>query len=313
MKLLWLLIFFGSLRTVIAQVPIDTTESIVIGGIKQFIRIQGKNKSLPLLLFLHGGPGGSVMGYANKFTNKLQEHFVIVQWDQRETGRTLQLNPSPVPLTLSLFEDDTYELVTALLNQFKRNKLYLVGHSWGTALGFNVAHKHPELLYAYTAIGPMINQLESERIVLTMMKDKAGLSGNKMQVEELATVRIPFENAEQLFYHRKWLGEFSKRKPNLSKDYVENWSATWLTVFNEASEVNLVESLPEVHCPVYIFAGRKDYQTNSQIAEDYFRKLKAPKKGFYWFEFSGHSIPSSEPRRMQEILISEILRDTFVE
>jgi esterase/lipase len=176
-----------------------------------------------------------------------------------------------------------------------------------------MAREHPELLYAYTAIGPMINQLESERIVLTMMKDKAGLSGNKIQVEELATVRIPFENAEQLFYHRKWLGEFNRRKPNLSKEYVEHWSATWLSVFNEASQMNLMESLPEVRCPVYIFAGRKDYQTNSQIAEDYFRKLKAPKKAFYWFELSGHSIPSSEPRRMQEILIDEILPETFVE
>jgi pimeloyl-ACP methyl ester carboxylesterase len=311
MKQLRLLILLVSWHCVSAQLPIDTTESILIGGINQFISIKAKDRSLPVLLFLHGGPGGSVMAYANRFTDKLQEHFVVVQWDQRETGRTLQLNQSPVALTLSLFQNDTRELISVLLNRFKHERLYLVGHSWGTALGFDIARKHPELLYAYISIGAMVNQLESERIVLAMMNDKAGSSGNRKQADELATVNIPFQNGEQLFYHRKWLGDLNKRKNNLSKSYVENWSATWLSVFNEASQDNLMVTLPVVQCPVYFFAGRKDYQTNSKIAENYFKLLAAPKKAFYWFEFSGHSIPTSEPGRMQEIIIKEILPATF--
>jgi pimeloyl-ACP methyl ester carboxylesterase len=311
MKHAFLFIAFFAGSSVLAQKPIDTHEIVLIGGIKQYINIKGKNDSLPLLLFLHGGPGGSVMNYAHKFTDKLQEHFVVIQWDQRETGKTLQLNSSPVPLTLPVFQNDTHELIETLLRRFQQEKLYLVGHSWGTALGFYIAGKYPELLYACISIGPMINQLESERIILEMMKESARQTGNKKETEELATVKIPFENGEQLYYHRKWLFAFNGSSKKLSRSYVLTWSSTWLTVFNEASKDNFIESLPAIHCPVYFFAGRKDYQTNSGITEDYYTRLIAPKKGLFWFERSGHSIPSSEPGMMQDVISGIILPETF--
>lgn len=77
---------------------IDTTEIIQIGGIKQFVSIKGKNRNAPILLFLHGGPGRSVMALADGFTNLLTEKFVVVQWDQRQSGETFKLNTFPQPL-----------------------------------------------------------------------------------------------------------------------------------------------------------------------------------------------------------------------
>lgn len=312
MKHLFLLIVFFTGSSTLAQKPIDTNETILIGGIKQYISIKGKDDSLPLLLFLHGGPGGSVMNYAHKFTHKLQERFVVIQWDQRETGKTRQLNTSPAPLTLLIFQNDTHELIETLLKRFQHEKLYLVGHSWGTALGFYIAGKYPELLYAYIPIGPMINQLKSERIVLAMMREQASQTDNQKEMEELAIVKVPFENGEQLYYHRKWLFDFNGSRKKLAKSYVLTWSSTWLPVYNEASKANLIESLPAIHCPVYFFAGRKDYQTNSSITEDYYTRLIAPKKGLFWFELSGHSIPSSEPGMMQDIITEKILPETFI-
>jgi pimeloyl-ACP methyl ester carboxylesterase len=311
MKLALLLsvLFTGTVS--LAQTSADREDTLLIGGIKQYITIKTWDTTLPLLLFLHGGPGGSVMGYAEKFTHKLQEHFLVVQWDQRETGRTLDLNASPVPLTVSLFQADTHELIRILLTKFKREKIYLAAHSWGTALGFHIARKYPELLYAYMPIGPMINQLESEKIILGMMKEKAARDGNAVMMKELASVNIPFENGEQLFYHRKWLADFSGSRKKLSKQYVLNWSATWLAVFNDASKDNLMLSLPAIGCPVYFFAGRNDYQTNSSITQRYFTQLNAPRKALYWFEDSGHSIPSSAPDHMQAVIIDKILPETF--
>ena len=294
-----------------AQNPIDTTEVLSIGGIRQYISIKGKDRTLPLLLFLHGGPGGSVMHYANKFTFRLQQHFVVIQWDQRETGKTLALNLSPLPLTLQQFQGDTYEMITALLAKFGREKLFLVGHSWGTALGFHIAKKYPTLLYAYIPIGSMIDQLESERIALRMLMDDAVEHGNQEAIAELEDVRVPFENGEQLYHHRKWLLKHSHSRKDLSKDFVLDWARRWLPVFSEASRDNLLKSTPSIECPVYFFAGKKDYQTNSALAEQYYLSVRAPKKGFFWFERSGHSIPSSEPERLQSIIIDTILPATY--
>jgi len=293
-----------------AQKPIDTTEVVLVGGIKQYITLKGKNNTKPLLLFLHGGPGNSVIGYADKFTRKLQEHFIVIQWDQREAGKTLAMNSSPVPLTLSLFENDTHELIEILLRKFNREKLYLAGHSWGTALGFFIAGNYPELLYAYLPISPMINQVESERIVLEMMKEKALKAGDAAQVKELASVKIPFESGNDLYYHRKWLLDFIGSRNTFTKEYILSWASTWLPVFNEASRINLMESLPSINCPVYFFTGNEDYQTNYTITEKYYNALNAPKKNFYLFENTAHSLPSAKGDQLQKIIIEKVLPAT---
>lgn len=304
----WLtLILLISCHLGAAQAPIDSTATLEIGGIQQVINIKGKDVTKPLFLFLHGGPGNSVMHYAQKFTNKLQDHFVVVQWDQRDAGKTLALNKSPYPLSVRLFEDDTHALIDTLLKRFGRTKLYLAGHSWGTHLGFHIAIRYPELLHAYVAICPMVNQLESERIILDLMKDKALRTGNKTATRELAAVRIPFENGEQLYFHRKWVLEYMGSKAKITKSKVQEWSTTWLPVFNEASKQNLLESARQIECPVYFFVGRKDFQTNSNITEKYFQNLTAPKKELFWFERSGHSLPTTEPEKLQQIIINQAL------
>ena len=295
---------------------IDTTQIVLVGGIKQYIKIKGTDISKPILLFLHGGPGSSVLGFADKFTSKLKEHFIVVQWDQRETNKTLEMNSSPVPLKVSLFENDTKDLIDLLLKQFKQKKLYLVAHSWGSVLGFHIADKYPQLLYAYIAISPMINQLKSERITLKMLKQKAEELGNAQEIRELSLVQIPFENGKQLFYARKWLFEFNGQ-PIADKDssamikYIANWSSTWLQVWNEALNKNLIKDIPKLNCPIYFFIGRKDYQTHFTLAEEYYNSLVATKKRLFWFEKSGHLIPNSEPALLQNIIIKQVLPETF--
>ena len=145
---------------------IHSSEAVEIGGIKQWVSIKGDNPADPVLLFLHGGPGNSAMGYADRFTGELQKHFVVVQWDQRESGKTAQLNGTNQPLSVELMERDAVEMINYLRSRFSQSKIYLMGHSWGGFLGLTVAAHHPELLEAYLAVSPMVYQLESERISL---------------------------------------------------------------------------------------------------------------------------------------------------
>ena len=140
------------------------SQAVEIGGIKQWINIKGTNGSNPVLLFLHGGPGNSAMSYAERFTNELQKHFVVVQWDQRESGRTAKLNTSDKPLTVAVMEEDAVDMINYLRTRFSQDKIYLMGHSWGGFLGLTVAANHPELLKAFMAISPMVYQVESERL-----------------------------------------------------------------------------------------------------------------------------------------------------
>jgi len=308
---LFIIVSFSSNLFAQSQPDYDT---VSVGNIKQVISYNG-NKDLPLLLFLHGGPGSSRMKQAPVFSNILQKHFMVVQWDQREAGRTLALNKSPIPITVQLMENDTYELIKILLKKFNHKKLYLVGESWGTALGFKMAEKHPELLNAYIAFSPMVNQLKSEQILLEKLKIDAVEKGNIQAKNELSTVKIPFDNYKQIYYSRKWMFNydghpFADKDTTGLKQYIEDWSKTWMLTWNEAIQKNLFITLPKISCPVYFFLGEKDLQTNFGLATAYFKILKAPKKNIFTFKNAGHSVLTEEAEQVQKIIIEEVLKKT---
>ena len=309
MRIQFIRIFFFSVLFIpgVFGKSIHESRSIKAGNILQWVKIDGDSDQNPVLLFLHGGPGGSVMSYAEKFTKDLQKHFVVVQWDQRETGKTKSLNSSLEPLTISLMEQDAIEVINYLRGKFHQDKIYLVGHSWGGFLTLEVAAHHPELLAACFAASPMVNQIESERMALDKMKAIAEKENNKIASQELETIKIPFENGTQLFYHRKWLYHLiNRQKPSFTKSYVETWSTTWLPLYNEACTINFVEAVPEIKCPIYFLVGRKDYQTNFNLIENYFEKLKAEKKELFWFNDSAHGLNLTEAPKFQQVIISTV-------
>lgn len=298
---------FALLATQLSAKPIRSSVSITIGEIQQWISIRGANDTLPVLLFLHGGPGNSVMGYAEKFTRELQKRFVVVQWDQRESGRTAKLNPSPRPLTVALMEQDAAEVVAYLRTRFNKEKIYLVGHSWGGFLALRMAALHPEWLAACVAAAPMINQWESERQSLVWLTEKAKAENNEEALGELSQVHIPFTRPDELYYHRRWLLLANGKNP-FSKNYVRKWGEKWFALYTEACSINLFDVSPSLDCPVYFFAGSADRQASSTITEAYFRSVKAEKKELIWFTKSGHSLNLTEPIKFQETIMGLLPR-----
>jgi pimeloyl-ACP methyl ester carboxylesterase len=291
-----------------AQGPIDTTATFKIGGIRQFVVIRGNDRQKPLLLYLTGGPGESSIGHSDVFTGELRQHYVLVEWDQRNCGKTMELNPSPKPVTLALCKQDARDLADTLLRRFRRRKLFVFGWSWGTVLGFDLAKRMPEKIYAYFAVSPVVHQVKSEELSLQEMKTKAQKDGNTKAITELSKVKIPFENAEQLFLDRKWLFTLINGQPrdeqalrNFFFDPKNQWI---IPLSKESSSQDLIKELPVVNCPVYFFIGKQDKQVNHVFGEEYFRVLKAPKKDLFLFEKSGHLIPFSEPDLLQQDMIS---------
>jgi pimeloyl-ACP methyl ester carboxylesterase len=66
---------------------IHDSRYVTIGGVKQWISIRGENRSNPVILFVHGGPGNGQSGQAAIF-RKWENDFTVVQWDQRGGGLT---------------------------------------------------------------------------------------------------------------------------------------------------------------------------------------------------------------------------------
>jgi pimeloyl-ACP methyl ester carboxylesterase len=248
------------------------------------------------------------MGARDYFTNKLQERFVVVLWDQRESGKTLQLNASPQPLTVDQYLKDTHELITWLLHRFKRPRLYLVGFSWGTVLGIKMAQQYPDLLYAYIGVSQLVHQAKSEQLLLQRLKNQAATTNNQTALKELSLVKIPFENKDQLYYQRKWLFAFGDNhiSPSDLKKAFDDLPISLFNLSNEAGKIDFAKQIPSLQCPVYFFVGRNDYQTNHELTYSYYQQLKAKNKHFYWFEKSAHLVPFTEPDLFQQTIIDKV-------
>ena len=285
-------------------IPFCTAEILTpdIGGIKQSVEIKTDDPAKPVLLFLSGGPGSSMMNNADSFTNILKSKFTIVQWDQRDAGRTLKMNPSPVQPSVAQMQSDTLQVIKFLMKELHQEKIYLLGSSWGNVLGFYMVQNHPELLHAYFAVNPVVSQLASEKELLGTLKNH--FKDNTLASQELAMVNIPFKTDEDLFYLRKWL--FYTEGKDVAGDGFKagflQWSKAWSPVWNEVMNIDLPKTLPTVDCPVYFFVGKNDIQTSTRITTAYFNALQAPKKDLFFFENSGHQIHKDEPLKLQNTI-----------
>lgn len=127
--------------------------------------IKSKNVSNPVLLFVHGGPG--MPEY--KYSSALEDNFTVVWWDQRGAGLSYHSGMSKEKMTTEQFVSDTIEVSKYLCQRFKQEKIYLLGHSWGSLIAIQAAQKSPELYYAYIGVAQITNQIESEKIAYDYM------------------------------------------------------------------------------------------------------------------------------------------------
>ena len=144
------------LQKVVTPGGIDQQIEIDIGGIKQWITIRGRDLNNPILLFIHGGPAAPEMPTSWTFQNPWEDYFTVVQWDQRGAGKTYNANdPKKIAPTITVqrMEQDAQEVVQYLRKTYHKDKIFVLGHSWGSFLGLELAKEHPEWLYAYVGMG----------------------------------------------------------------------------------------------------------------------------------------------------------------
>ena len=125
---------------------IEALEQIDVGGTKQWISIRGLNKANPVLLVLHGGPGSPLTAASWAFQKPWEDFFTVVEWDQRGAGKNfLATDTAAVGGTLSneRLARDADEVVAYLRKRLHKDKIVVLGYSWGTILGTRLAKRRP--------------------------------------------------------------------------------------------------------------------------------------------------------------------------
>ena len=156
-----------------------------INGVEQGMFIKSKNINSPVLLFVHGGPGMPEYWLTQRYPTGLENHFTVVWWEQRGAGLSYSTDIPPETMTADQFISDTLEVTNYLRERFGKEKIYLMGHSWGSYIGIQAAAREPELYYAYIGMGQISYQIQSEQLAYEYALEQYKKSGNMNMVQRL--------------------------------------------------------------------------------------------------------------------------------
>ena len=303
-------------------------EPVDLGGSRQWLLIRGANRSNPVLLFLHGGPGSPYIGLAHTFQSELEKHFVVVQWDQRGSGKSFP-NTLPASMTVDQFHADTHELVLLLRQRFNREKIYLLGHSWGAFLGLAEAKKHPENLYAYIGAGQMIDLVKQEQLSHDFVTARAKAENNKKALKQLNEIGYPpyRDAAKGMEVKYSWLWEYGGMIEG------ETGPFPFVKALLKAKEYSLLDisrfvrgmsfSLQQLadneggnfwrlkapdpatgfQVPIFFITGEHDRVTPAVLIAGYENALKAPMKQSFILKDAGHFAFFTDPQKFSAVVI----------
>jgi pimeloyl-ACP methyl ester carboxylesterase len=310
-------------RKIVVPDGVERLEKVRIGGIDQWVSIRGVDRRNPVLLHIHGGPGYVSIPMSWWFSRGWEEFFTVVQWDQRAAGKT-HLLTDPAVIAPTLTRDrmiaDVEEMAAWVRKELKKDKIFVLGHSWGSYLGLELAKRHPAWLHAYIGVGQFVDGLESERRGWRFAMDAARRAGNSAAVSELESI-APYPApgkvvaVKDLLVQRKWLtfygGAMAYRTANvaetglarLSPDYTDEeirriWEGNEFAtpiLLPELVGLDLRATSRRLNVPLILFEGRHDWNLNAQVAAEWFSSVSAPAKHLVWFEHSAHLPMTEEP------------------
>ncbi len=313
---------------------IATLEKVELNGSRQWVSIRGKDVNKPVLLFLAGGPGGSQLVTERRALDALEDHFVVVNWEQPGAGKSFDA-VNRRELSPERYVSDGIALVEYLRERFGEEKVYLLGESWGSALGVWMVQRNPEYFHAFIGTGQMVAFLENDRMCYDFALDLLHEQGNTKKVEQLEKQGPPpYYGKGVAMKEAAFLMEtfnYMNTDPNISDDGFNtfqdlvgpeyglydkvNWFrgalVTMDVVYPQLWEVDFREQATHLGVPAYFLLGRHDVNAPPVLAEQYFEMLEAPHKELIWFEHSGHNPWVNESAAFADVVVNKVLKDTY--
>ncbi|SFD43047.1 alpha/beta fold hydrolase [Algibacter pectinivorans] len=312
-------------------------EDMTINGVPQRITIRGKDKNNPVLLIVHGGPGAPILPVIYKLTRTdLEDIFTVCYWEQRGSGLAFNDSIPDSSITLSHIVDDGLELSNHLKKTFKKDKIYIEGLSWGTAVAAYMVQKQPELYHAYIGSGLMANLSLSEELSYEFAMSESQKHNDTISINQLKQIgRPPYVKnsknsvTEAFEIERKIVMKYAPIKLKTGFNFIKSMFLDNGLTFREkftdminspesyypaakilqptAINMNLMRDIPELKVPVYILQGDNDHFTETSVAKAYFDSLIAPSKKWFLFENGTHGVQVEYSEKYRSIYINEIL------
>lgn len=302
-------------KNIIDLNEISELRTYTLDGFEQKVLIEGRKKTNPIVIFLHGGPGSPIPfceGCRGMFP-ELTERFIMVYWDQLGCG----INNRIIDDTFSIdsFVNMTIDLVKQIKDEFKQNEINLFGVSWGSILAARTAEEIPELIHNVIVYGQVLKQLIFNDEIFKALfnsnmpkKNKDKLSAMNQASEhtsEDGKIIMKWVNKYTEGYQSKSGGKtpmgkmigglltspdysFKDFKAMVINGYIKNTS-----LMKELIKIDLSETLQKITIPYYILQGNTDLVTPTKIISEFIKKSENNNLHYIPVNNSSH-IPSAE-------------------
>jgi len=298
---------------------IDEKIFVSINGQKQYVFIRGENINNPIILNLHGGPANPDAFFTYEFAKEISDDFTYVCWDQRGCGRTYYKNKDIDPKNETVdFEQvlkDVDELVNYLCKRFKKDKVIIMGHSYGSFLGVHYVFKYQEKVESYIGIGQFVSIVDTQEKNYNEIIDLAKNDNKKLDKITNAYKKLKdnfnldnFMNFQRLattYFHANIPKLKQKNKFNLivSSPDLEINDIRWLLgIFNLKKyysrnkklldcmlSANIYDAGTKFSVPMYFISGEYDKVCSVDLLREYYETIIAPTKKLVLMKRCGHS------------------------
>ena len=298
---------------------IDEKLYVNINGHNQYVFIRGKDVNNPIILNLHGGPANPDAFFTYEFAKEIIEEFTYVSWDQRGCGRTYYKNkhidPKNESTDFGQAIKDVDELVNYLCKRFKKNKVVIMGHSYGSLLGASYVAKYPERVEGYIGIGQSISIKDTQKMnyneaINLLIDDKKKTDelemayqrlkksfnlehlmkfqrltvpcfvANMPKLKQTNQIKLILSSPDLAFNDLRWLVGML----NLKAHYIRNKKLLDYTL-----SANIYDIGNEYSVPMYFVSGEYDKSCRVDLLKKYYDDIAAPNKKLVIMKECGHS------------------------
>ena len=300
---------------------INESMYVDINGSRQWISIYGQSLDNPVLLYLHGGPGSATSLYDYAFTRKWADVYTVVTWDQRGCGKSYD-KAHPQTITADVMMADGKAMTEYIREHLQVDKITLLGHSWGSYFGANLALTYPEYYDAFIGTGQFIDWDENERRLYEAastwsendpegrgMVDKWNAS--RGTVDEDFALRSGImdrygygmmkDGTDYCMPAAVWFNPYySLRELLASQEGVFGQYAPFV-VSEDFRQMSLLGRY-DYALPYFNIDGDMDYQTNFELACEYFHAVNAPAKELFVLKNATHGLLESRSEEFSGII-----------
>jgi pimeloyl-ACP methyl ester carboxylesterase len=307
---------------------VSELKKIKIGDVEQWLLIRGENKNNPLLLMIHGGPGAAQIGFIRDYQQELEKHFIVVNWDQRGSGLSYSKKIPKETMNIAQFLNDTIEVTDYLKKEFQKEKIFLIGHSWGSMLGMLAINKHPEHFIHYFGVSQVVSMSKGEELSYELIVEKAKELNNQKAIKALNKIGTPpWSNLKHDRVHQKYLELFGggishngKMVKEFAKKLLKSKEYTIFDIVNhlkgqlfsmkamidELRQLELKNVIEKVEVPITFIMGKYDLTVPPLPTQEFFDQLQAPSKEWISFEKSAHSPNYEETEKFTQIVLEKM-------